>query len=250
MEMEQIFGQTSNVQQKSLISISDVILGLLILALMVLFLLVSISYSPEPKPTNHEIQKLILTPVVALDSNKVQPIMVTQSIIPLPSVQETIYQALLEEFKTDLSRWFAKIDKTTLTIRFQNTTAPFEVGYSSLNSHYQVLLAEFFPRYVKLLRKYKQYIEALSIEGHTSSEWRESVSQDEAYFNNMNLSQKRTRAVLEYCLQLPSVKTDKAWLRRILTANGLSSSRLIIENNLENIEFSRRVEFRIYIRCE
>ena len=185
MELEQIFGQTSNVQQKSLISIYDVILGLLILAITLLFLLVSISYSLNSKPTNSEIQKPILTQVVALDSHKVQPIMVTQSITPLPSVQETIYQALLDEFESDLSRWFAKIDKTTLTIRFQNTTIPFEVGYSSLNSHYQVLLAEFFPRYVKLLKKHKQHIEALGIEGHTSSEWQDTISQDEAYFNNM-----------------------------------------------------------------
>jgi len=64
----------------------------------------------------------------------------------------------------------------------------------------------------------------------------------------MALSQLRTRSVLEYCLQLPSVSVHKEWLRQILSANGLSSGRVITNNGLENPESSRRVEFRVFLK--
>ncbi len=249
MEMEQFFGQTSKVQEDdSFISVFDILLGLLLLALILIFLFFSMTYPLDSKAKKkHEIQETIVKPAVSETKKKqITPVKQAASI----SLREAIYQSLLDEFKNDLSHWFAEIDETTLTMRFQNIETFFEIGHSSLNKHYQILLADFFPRYVKILKEYKEAIETLSIEGHTSSEWKESVSQDEAYFNNMALSQKRTRAVLEYCLQLPSVRADKEWLRHILTANGLSSSRLIMENNFENVEYSRRVEFRIYVICE
>ncbi|RKZ93701.1 MAG: hypothetical protein DRR19_00330 [Candidatus Parabeggiatoa sp. nov. 1] len=160
---------------------------------------------------------------------------------------DAIYQALLKEFQYDLPRWQAEIDRISLTVRFFHPESLFKVGASSLNQHYQSILTDFFPRYVNLLKKPELAIEAFSIEGHTSSEWQSSVTQDDAYFNNMALSQARTRTVLEYCLRLPSVKPYKDWLQSILTANGFANSRLIRENGFEKVEYSRRVEFRIHI---
>lgn len=167
-----------------------------------------------------------------------------------PNIREVIYQALLEEFQYDLARWSAEIERASLTVRFHNPAIFFSSGQTVLNQQYQVILTEFFPRYVNLLKRYDGVIETLGIEGHTSSEWQGSLSQDEIYFNNMALAQARSRAVLEYCLQLPSITADKKWLLSLLSANGFSSGRLIMENGLENVEHSRRVEFRIYIYSE
>ncbi len=169
-----------------------------------------------------------------------------QKALRIQSIQEAIYHALLKEFEHDLPYWLAEIDHATLTVRFQNPDLFFHIGSSSLNRDYQSILADFFPRYIKLLKKHEAAIEAISIEGHTSSEWRGSPSEDIAYLNNMVLSQARTRAVLEYCLLHPSVRQHKTWLRRLLTANGLSSSRIIQEKGMEKIAYSRRVEFRIH----
>ncbi len=247
MEMEQFFGQNSKPQEDdSFLSIFDILLGLLLLALILIFLFFSLTYPLSKAKKKEDIQETVVKPASETRKREMKPMKPAASI----SLREAIYQSLLEEFKNDLSHWFAEINETNLTMRFQNSETFFEIGHSSLNKHYQMLLADFFPRYVNILKEYKEAIETLSIEGHTSSEWKESVSQDEAYFNNMALSQKRTRAVLEYCLQLPSIHADKEWLRRILTANGLSSSRLIMENNFEHVEYSRRVEFRIYVICE
>jgi len=67
----------------------------------------------------------------------------------------------------------------------------------------------------------------------------------------MELSQSRTRATLEYSLSLPRDPEQQKWLFTLLTANGLSSSRPILNpNGIENIEASQRVEFRIRTNAE
>ena len=44
----------------------------------------------------------------------------------------------------------------------------------------------------------------------------------EAYFKNMELSQARTRSVLEYTIMMPAVNNERNWLIEHITANGLS----------------------------
>jgi outer membrane protein OmpA-like peptidoglycan-associated protein len=67
----------------------------------------------------------------------------------------------------------------------------------------------------------------------------------------MDLSQKRTRSTLEYVLELPAVKDSKNWLKNYLTANGLSSAKVIRDAaGVEDGERSRRVEFRVRTDAE
>jgi len=47
-------------------------------------------------------------------------------------------------------------------------------------------------------------------------------------------------------MELSSVSGEKPWLKKVLTANGLSSSRLIFQDNgEEDPARSQRVEFRV-----
>jgi outer membrane protein OmpA-like peptidoglycan-associated protein len=67
----------------------------------------------------------------------------------------------------------------------------------------------------------------------------------------MELSQARTRSTLLYVLTLPQVRGDVDSLRRLVTANGLSSSRLILDaSGKEDAARSRRVEFKIRTDAE
>ena len=89
-------------------------------------------------------------------------------------------------------------------------------------------------------------ISEIRIEGHTSSEWSGEISQEDSYILNMELSQNRTRSVLQYVLSIPDIAPIREWLKMHLTANGLSSSKLIANHHgKENPEESRRVEFRV-----
>jgi outer membrane protein OmpA-like peptidoglycan-associated protein len=61
----------------------------------------------------------------------------------------------------------------------------------------------------------------------------------------MQLSQSRTRTVLEHVLGIQKVNGQQAWLKSHLTANGLSSSKLITRDGREDVRASQRVEFRV-----
>ena len=89
------------------------------------------------------------------------------------------------------------------------------------------------------------------IEGHTSSQWTNGVNPEDAYFRNMELSQARTRSVLLFVQGLKSTSEDQAWVRRNVAAVGLSSSRLVLDDQgKEDAERSRRVTFRVISNAE
>lgn len=160
--------------------------------------------------------------------------------------QDKIYNALIEEFKNDLPRWGAEIDKKTLTFSFKSPEILFETGRSDLKPNYQTILSDFFPRYMKVVNQHKDNIQEIRIEGHTSSEWATGADAHTAYFENMRLSQDRTRAVLQFVYHIPAVQNYQGWIKENLAAVGLSSAKTIKDNhNQENKEASKRVTFRI-----
>ena len=156
-------------------------------------------------------------------------------------IKTQLYIDLQQEFKDDLAVW--TID-STLCIRFQEPSMLFDEGQSLLKPKFKNILDDFFPRYIAVLSRdeYRDNIEEIRIEGHTNS--------NGGYYSNMELSQDRTRAVLQYCFSLMSDDLEE-WLKGLVTANGLSSSHLILKmNGEEDKDLSRRVEFRVRTNAE
>lgn len=169
------------------------------------------------------------------------------------NLQDALYHDLFREFEKDLERWKADLDSLTLSVRFKEPQVLFDQGNVEVKAAFKEILDDFFPRYVRILKKpaYIDDIVEIRIEGHTSSEWSDEVSQEDAYFRNMELSQDRTRSVLQYVLQLSTISEDRYWVKQYLTANGLSSSKFIRhDDGTENKEGSRRVEFRVRTNSE
>ncbi|WP_424409571.1 OmpA family protein [Pasteurella sp. PK-2025] len=165
--------------------------------------------------------------------------------------QEKIYQALKEEFADDLDDWKARIDKDTLTFVFTDPEVLFKTGDSSLQDRFKKTLQKFFPRYIQVIDQYKDSISEVRIEGHTSSEWTNATTEDIAYFENMRLSQDRTRAVLAFTYQLDEITQYRNWIKANISAVGLSSSKVVMnDKGLENKEASKRVTFRIITNAE
>ena len=209
------------------LSISDMMAGL-----MMIFLFISISYMLH----------------VHTQQEKVREIAVTYS-----RLQNELSMALLDEFRSDLEAWDATIDPQQLVVRFEAPEVLFEAGSEKLKSGFKAILTDFFPRYMTILTRpaYRMDIEEIRIEGHTSSEWRDLDEGNTAYFNNMKLSQDRTRSVLRFILALEQLGEHREWLKAGLTANGLSSSKTVRHiDGSENKEASRRVEFRIRTNAE
>ncbi|MCE6074150.1 OmpA family protein [Agrobacterium vitis] len=232
--MKDIFGQGRQEQESEWISISDLMSGL-----MLIFLFIAVVYlKPLVQEKNQAIEDKAKISEI---QQSIRKIAVTWS-----ESENEIYNALNSEFKDDLPRWNAELDKSSLTIRFKAPEVLFGTNSSVLKPGFKSILENFFPRYLLILDRYKESIDEVRIEGHTSSEWSTNNTPLEAYFKNMDLSQQRTRSVLEYALQLPTVTAFQAWAIRHVTANGLSSSRVIIAaNGREDFDASRRVEFRV-----
>ena len=209
------------------ISISDLMTGL-----MMIFLFIAISFMNNLQIKAKQIKKIA---------------------VAYQEIQDALYQDLLYEFKDDLSKWKAEIDRSTLSVRFHEPEVLFDQGSSKVTNRFQEILSDFFPRYIKIMysKKYRESIEEIRIEGHTSSEWTKEVDQEKAYIFNMQLSQDRTRSVLERCLNLIKKDEKKVWARQHITANGLSYSRLVYKpTGEEDKEMSRRVEFRTKTAAE
>jgi len=165
--------------------------------------------------------------------------------------QVAIYNDLVKEFEKDLPRWNAAIERDTLEVTFNNPDALFRSGSPELNPQFKTMLADFFPRYVAVLSRYRKAIEEIRIEGHTSSDWG-TLHGEQAYFPNMALSQDRTRTVLQHVLSLLEAGDDREWVRSSFAAVGYSSSRRIIDSasQMEDGARSRRVNFRVITNSE
>ncbi|WP_211272714.1 OmpA/MotB family protein [Haemophilus paracuniculus] len=165
--------------------------------------------------------------------------------------QDKIYQALKNEFQPNLDEWKAKIDKDSLTFIFTDPEVLFATGKSDLQPRFKDILEQFFPRYIKVIDEYKSSINEVRIEGHTSSKWNMDSNEDEAYFKNMNLSQERTRSVLEYTYNLSDVAQYRSWIKAHFSAVGLSSSQPIKDKyGNEDENASKRVTFKIITNAE
>ena len=168
-------------------------------------------------------------------------------------LREELYLDLKKEFEKDLEKWQAVLDRERISVRFKEPEVLFEPGKAEVRPQFKEILDDFFPRYLRILTKgeYVNDIAEIRIEGHTSSEWSKEASQEEAYILNMELSQDRTRSVLEYALRIPAISGNRDRLKQYLTANGLSSSKLIANpDGTQNREESRRVEFRVRTNAE
>lgn len=170
-------------------------------------------------------------------------------------IKEDLYNNLLIEFKDDLKKWNAELSKKDLSIRFKEPDVLFQKNKDEVKPLFSSIISDFFPRYIRVLSKedFKVTIEEIRIEGHTDSDG-PSKGREPAYdyIYNMELSQNRTRNVLKIALSSLNNGFDLDWVRKVLTANGLSSSKPIYfeGKDFEDKRLSRRVEFRVRTNAE
>jgi outer membrane protein OmpA-like peptidoglycan-associated protein len=166
--------------------------------------------------------------------------------------QTAIAKCLKTEFQNDLLTWGASVEPDG-TVRFYNPSVLFKQNEDKLTPEGQAMLKEFFVRYIKILYapEFIEQVGEIRVEGHTSSEWAEGVTEIQRYIWNLDLSQRRAFEILRICL--PSIDDPKI-LEKVkgqATATGHSSSKILRnQDNSENRELSRRVEFKAITRSE
>jgi outer membrane protein OmpA-like peptidoglycan-associated protein len=251
MSLKRIFAagkDSAHAQEEHWIPLSDLMTGL-----MMMFMLVAITFMVRVESDAKEQE-------AAAKAAESQAKIVSQIARLYDDTREEIYKALYAEFKNDLPIWRAVLSRQDLALRFVAPEVQFDVGKDVVKPEFERILAEFFPRYIKIItsEKYRNTIEDIRIEGHTSSKWGDPLkfimptSADQAYVLNMGLSQARAFNVLKIVLSNPTpiVINQKEWLKKYLTANGMSSSRPIEVNGKEDDVASQRVEFKIRTKAD
>lgn len=209
------------------LSNSDLMAGL-----MIIFLFISVGFIREKAPEIVGQQQYIMNYLSSIDNQ-----------------ESKILDALENEFTEDEKKnWNLEIIRDEQLIRFNAPDIMFNLNDDELTERYKKIIELFFPRYIRTLAGFGSIIKEIRIEGHTSSEWLDA-SNEEAYFNNMILSQKRTISVLEQALnsilKSGTTEQDRDWAFKRVSASGMSSRNLIfLQDGEEDAKKSRRVEFR------
>jgi len=134
------------------------------------------------------------------------------------------------------------IDKKTGSLRLASNIL-FGSGEATLKPEAKVELKKAFEEYIGTLitnPSIKSHLDKIIIEGHT-----DSVG---SYIYNLNLSQKRALAVMEYLLTLDFTKKHN--IQPLMTASGRAYQDAIMVDGVEDKNASRRIEIKFRLKNE
>ncbi len=134
------------------------------------------------------------------------------------------------------------IDKKTGSLRLASNIL-FGSGEATLKPEAKVELEKAFKDYIGTLitnPEIKPHLDKIIIEGHT-----DSVG---SYIYNLNLSQKRALAVMEYLLTLEFTKEHN--IQPLMIASGRAYQDAIIIDGVEDKNASRRIEIKFRLKNE
>ncbi len=132
------------------------------------------------------------------------------------------------------------IDKQSGSLRLASNIL-FDKGSATLKEGAKGELKSNFIEYVNTLISNKniyEHLDKIIIEGHTDS--------DGSYLYNLNLSQKRAYAVMNYLLTLDYIKSHN--IKEKLVASGRSYLDSIKVNGIEDKDASRRIEVKFRLK--
>lgn len=148
---------------------------------------------------------------------------------------------VIAELKASLGNKI-NIDKKNGSLRLASNIL-FDKGSSTLKEGAKAELKENFIEYISALignKNIAQHIDKIIIEGHSDS--------DGSYLYNLNLSQKRAFAVMNYLLTLDYIKRNN--IQEKLVASGRSYLDAIKVNGIEDKDASRRIEVKFRLKNE
>lgn len=167
------------------------------------------------------------------------------SVVQLSANARSLYAHLRNIFNDDIRTGKITLSKD-LTITLIHPTLLFKTGVYSLTTPQKKFLNSLSPRLIQALLPYRSQIAALRINGHTSSEWK-NTDFTRRYLNNAKLSTQRAYSVLSDIFSLETNRPYQKWLSTIVTNDGYAFSKTV-KNPIEDRVLSRRVEFGIVVK--
>lgn len=147
-------------------------------------------------------------------------------------IKKEILSKLDEAFKDN--KFYIKYEKS---LDFRDLHI-FGVGKSKYNLDTINIVGQTFEKYITILAEYMEYIESITIEGHTDSAGDED--------KNIALSQKRAKEVREYLSNLPIV--ENSFMKYLLEIDGVGSKESIKVDGVEDKNASRRIKIKLKLK--
>ena len=155
----------------------------------------------------------------------------------LTGIKLKVVAALKEELGDKVA-----IDKNSGALRVSSNIL-FDKGSAVLKEGAKVELKKVFEEYIGALvtnPKIRPHLDKIIIEGHTDS--------DGGYIYNLNLSQKRALAVMNYLLTLDFAKEHN--IKPLMIASGRAYLDPVIVDGVEDKDASRRIEIKFRLKNE
>lgn len=159
----------------------------------------------------------------------------------------------IESFYKKLKKLFAKEIKAKqlsiredLSIEFIDRALYFKAGQYKLTKKQKNFVDKFSKKLIPFLKANQEFINTLEINGHTSSEWK-NTNFTNNYLNNEKLSMNRSYEVFARIFKTQN-KPTQMWLTNILKGSGYSYSKKQMNNEVEDKAKSRRVSFKILLK--
>jgi len=155
----------------------------------------------------------------------------------LTGIKLKVVAALKEELGSKIA-----IDKQSGSLRLASNIL-FDRGSATLKEEAKVELKQAFEEYIGALvtnTKIKPHLDRIIIEGHTDS--------DGGYLYNLNLSQKRAFAVMNFLLSLDFSREHN--IKPLMIASGRAYLDVIKVDGVEDKDASRRIEIKFRLKNE
>jgi len=155
----------------------------------------------------------------------------------LTGIKLKVIAALKEELGSQVA-----IDKQSGSLRLASNIL-FERGRASLKEESKRELKQVFEEYIGALvtnTKIKPHLDRIIIEGHTDS--------DGGYLYNLNLSQKRAFAVMNFLLTLDFAREYN--IKPLMIASGRAYLDPVMVDGVEDKDASRRIEIKFRLKNE
>ncbi len=155
----------------------------------------------------------------------------------LTGIKLKVVAALKEELGSKIA-----IDKQSGSLRLASNIL-FDRGRATLKEEAKIELKQAFEEYIGALvtnTKIKPHLDRIIIEGHTDS--------DGGYLYNLDLSQKRAFAVMNFLLTLDFAREHN--IKPLMIASGRAYLDAIMVDGVEDKDASRRIEIKFRLKNE
>ena len=183
--------------------------------------------------------------IVKLNSDTTMATVPNTTYTQLSGVQQALYNDLRTTFAYEIQNKQLTITPD-LKITLLGKPLLFQAGEYKLTHTQKQFLQNFFPKLLRVMKRYEKDIALLECNGHTSHEWR-NTNFTNRYLNNQELSMKRAFSVLHFIF-LHQPKQMQQWLSTILKGSG-DGYRKTGEPLLDNTQRTQRhVRFQINLK--